>query len=247
MKFKILSILFLSAVLQTAWAQKEVPTTWETSVSKSDVKVGETIDLIFKAKIIDGWYLYSSDFDPDLGPVVASFTFTENDSYQLSGDIKPIGAKSKEDNLIWMGTYTYFLGKAEFRQTVKILKENPVIQAKLYGQACNDESGKCVPVIQQFSFNQIKVSAASEKKAQEQNVPSPDKGKSTQPKSPNGKNTTGMSPAPETMPDKAPAQYASTGLEQLKAQKQELLKISPQGEDLVTKELNDFVRKYGAN
>ncbi len=247
MKFKILSILFLSAVLQTALAQKEVPTTWETSVSKSDVKVGETIDLIFKAKIIDGWYLYSSDFDPDLGPVVASFTFTENDSYQLSGDIKPIGAKAKEDNLIWMGTYTYFLGKAEFRQAVKILKENPVIQAKLYGQACNDESGKCVPVIQQFSFNQIKVSAASEQKAQEQNVPSPDKGKSAKPKS-DSRDATGMSPAPESSrPGKAPAHYASSGLEQLKAQKQELLKTSPQGEDLVTKELNDFVRKYGAN
>ena len=246
MKFKILSIILLLAALQTAFAQKEVPTTWETSVSRSDVKVGETVDLIFKAKIIDGWYLYSSDFDPDLGPVVASFTFTENDSYQLSGDIKPIGTKSKEDNLIWMGTYTYFLGKAEFRQTVKILKENPVIQTKLYAQACNDESGKCVPVIQQFSFNQIKVSAASEKKAPEQNTPA-DKGKNEQPKNPDKKNTTGMRPVRETTPDKTPAPYTSASLEQLKAEKQKLLKPSPQGEDLVIKELNDFVKKYGAN
>lgn len=246
MKFKILSIILSLAIWQGAFAQKETPTTWETSVSKSNVKVGETLDLIFKAKIIDGWYLYSSDFDPDLGPVVASFTFTENDSYQLSGDIKPIGAKSKEDNLIWMGTYTYFLGKAEFRQTVKILKENPVIQAKLYGQACNDESGKCVPVIQQFSFNQIKVSPASEKNTQEQTNPA-DKGKKIPSKPTEGQNSTGMRPSGQTGPDNTQKQYASANLEQLKAEKQGLLKISPQGEDIVTKELNDFVKKYGTN
>lgn len=245
MKFKFLSIFILFVGIQTVLAQKEVPTIWETTVSKSEVKAGETIDLIFKARIIDGWYLYSSDFDPDLGPVVASFSFTENDSYRLEGDIKPVGSLSKEDNLIWMGTYTYFKNKAEFRQTVKILKDNPEIRVKLYGQACNDESGKCVPVIQQFTFDQIKVIADSGKNGQKKHTDTPLKNDEGKPKSSAGKNTTGMS-TPNAQPENTSGRPASN-LEELKAQKKELVKTNQQGEDLVTKELSDFVKKYGTN
>ena len=35
-----------------------------------------TAQIIFTAKIDPDWYLYSSDFDPELGPNVTTFVFT---------------------------------------------------------------------------------------------------------------------------------------------------------------------------
>jgi hypothetical protein len=217
-----LAVLTVSAQFQ----KKEEPTKWQTKLSKTEVKKGEIIELIFTADIIDGWYLYSSDFDKDLGPVVATFNFTPDASYELVGEINPIGAKSKTDNDIWMGTYTYFTRKAEFRQKVKILKDNPAIKIKLNAQACSDESGKCVPVIQQFTFSGIKVTAAAEQSAPETVPTAPDK---------NGK-ATGFKQL-------NPADY-STRLEYLKAEKAQLVKSSSKNDEVVV-QLKEFVRKYG--
>jgi hypothetical protein len=68
-----------------SFAQILQPATWNYEVSKKEVKAGETVDLIFTATLIKDWYLYSTDFDPDLGPTVTTFAFTPNDSYQPVG------------------------------------------------------------------------------------------------------------------------------------------------------------------
>ena len=89
--------------------------------------------------------LYSSDFDPDLGPMVTEFTFEPNEKYELVGEVQPIGAKKKYDEL-WEGEYTYFVGEAEFRQTIKVL-EAPLgtIQGSYAYQVCTDVDGRCIP------------------------------------------------------------------------------------------------------
>ena len=58
-----------------AYAQILTPATWQVSWSNEDVKVGEEVDVIFTVAIDKDWYLYSTDFDPDLGPMVTEFTF----------------------------------------------------------------------------------------------------------------------------------------------------------------------------
>lgn len=232
--------LLCSSIL---FAQKVEPTSWQTSVSKKEVKAGEVVELIFTAEIIEGWYLYSSDFDPDLGPVVATFRFTENDSYELVGDITPIGAKSKEDNLIWMGTYTYFKHKAEFRQKVKILKDNPQIKVKLNGQACNDESGRCVPVIQQFSFNGIKLVSAPAVK--ENPLKGPESAPQKDLKKKENSKTESTAKA-KNIKKLNPEDYPSR-IEYLKAEKEQLIQLSANGKDLVVEQLEEFVQKYGKN
>ena len=156
----VLFFIFCTSLILNA--QILTPVKWSYDVSKKEVKAGEQTELIFTATIKDNWYLYSSDFDPDLGPQVTTFTFKPNNTYQLVGKIKPVKPKKKFD-AIWEGEYTYFTEKAEFRQTVKILKANPKIEGNIEFQVCSEVDGKCIPGEEDFSFTQIKfISSASD-------------------------------------------------------------------------------------
>src|SRR5690606_14106027 len=102
----------------TAIAQILQPARWSYEVSKTETKVNEEVELIFNVTIHPDWYLYSSDFDPDLGPMVTTFTFQKHPSYALLGKIIPVNPKKKFDK-IWGGEYTYFTKTAQFRQKIK--------------------------------------------------------------------------------------------------------------------------------
>jgi thiol:disulfide interchange protein DsbD len=132
------------------------PAKWSLAMSKQEVETGQELDLIFNVVIDPNWYLYSSDFDPDLGPMVTEFTFESNDSYELVGGIKPVNPKKKYDDL-WEGEYTYFKGNGQFRQTVKVLTENFKVTGSYSYQVCSDIDGKCIPFDDEFVFEKIKV------------------------------------------------------------------------------------------
>lgn len=155
---RIFSILLFICITTSVWAQVLKPAKWTYEVSKKEVKAGEQVDLIFYATLDKDWYIYSSDFDPELGPQVTTFTFKPDDSYQLVGKVKPVGPKKKYSD-IFEGEYTYFTGKAEFRQTVKILKPDPKIEGSSEYQVCTDVTGQCIPFEDDFSFSGIKVLA----------------------------------------------------------------------------------------
>ena len=149
---KQVALLTLALLLALASAaQVLIPAKWSYDISNDSPAVGEEIDLIFYATIDKDWYLYSTDFDPDLGPMVTEFNFALNDTYELVGEIKPIGRKKKYDE-IWEGEYTYFKEKAEFRQTIKILKEGYGVKGEYLYQVCSDIDGKCIPFDDEFTF-----------------------------------------------------------------------------------------------
>jgi thiol:disulfide interchange protein DsbD len=85
MKKLLSSILLLLTLSTISFAQKVNPAKWTWSLSKPNPEVGETVDVIFTVSIQKDWYLYSSDFDPDLGPTVTTIKFTPNDSYETVG------------------------------------------------------------------------------------------------------------------------------------------------------------------
>ena len=118
----VLSLML--TVFSLALAQIQEPAKWTVELSKTDVKVGEKIDVVFKASIEDTWHTYSNDFDPELGPILISFEFEENGSYERVGKVKPINAHKKYDE-IWEGEVSYFEGTAEMRQTITV-KELPL-------------------------------------------------------------------------------------------------------------------------
>ena len=135
-----------------ASAQKITPAKWSWSIKPANPKVGDQAEVIFKVAIEKDWYLYSSDFDKDLGPTVTTVTFKPNAGYQTIGGLKAINPHSKNDTEIWNGTYTYFTDQAEFRQKIKITAENYKIEGSYDSQSCSNVSGLCVPIKGPFSL-----------------------------------------------------------------------------------------------
>ncbi len=148
MKKNLFILFFLASFISQA--QILQPAIWQYELSTGNFKVGDEIDLIFKATIDKGWHLYSSDFDPELGPMVTTFTFTANQSYKLVGKLRAINPKKDYDE-IFEGDYTYFEGKGEFRQTIKVLSESLYFEGNYEYQVCTDTDGRCIPFDEDFS------------------------------------------------------------------------------------------------
>ncbi|MGV3587285.1 MAG: cytochrome c biogenesis protein CcdA [Adhaeribacter sp.] len=163
MRYIKIIILLLALVFgqQTVQAQILKPARWSYDVSQKEAKVGEEVELVFNVNIMPDWYLYSSDFDPDLGPMVTTFTFQKDPSYALVGKIKPINPKKKYDK-IFDGEYTYFTKNAQFRQRIKVLSSNLNVKGAYEYQVCSDVDGKCIPFDDTFAFNQISVSGVAQ-------------------------------------------------------------------------------------
>lgn len=157
-------VLFLVFSTQ-AFAQFKTTTSWSYDASKTEVQTGDEIELIFKVNIIKDWYLYSSDIDPDVGPMVTEAEYEPNDSYELIGGLVPIHAKEKYDE-IWGTDVTYFEGKGEFRQKIRVLKKDLDITGSLTFQTCTDVDGQCIPGGADFDFNFIKVTGGEDMKAE---------------------------------------------------------------------------------
>lgn len=117
---------------------------WKAKVQESAFAKNDTIIVFFTAKIPQDWYMYSSDFDPNLGPIVTEFEFNENEQFERLGSVEPIGQKRKYDELFG-GEYTFFTKEAKFKQRFKVKIENPDIQATVSYQICSHVSGQCIP------------------------------------------------------------------------------------------------------
>lgn len=144
-----------------AWAQLKQKPTWQINVSKNQLKPGDITELIFTTNIDKDWYMYSSDFSEDVGPIVARFDFVKHASYELVGSIKPIGSHKHFDD-VFGGEVSTFEKKAEFRQKVKILQANPQIKVTAEYQQCSQITGQCILYENDFDFaGKITVEAAS--------------------------------------------------------------------------------------
>ncbi|MCX6193072.1 MAG: thioredoxin family protein [Cytophagales bacterium] len=152
MKLKYITFLLLAIMAIPAMAEKITPAKWSWSIKPANPKVGEQAEVIFKVAIEKDWYLYSSDFDKDLGPTVTTVTFKPGSGFQTIGGLKAINPHSKMDTEIWNGTYTYFTGQAEFRQKIKITAADYKIEGSYDSQSCSNVSGLCVPIRGVFSL-----------------------------------------------------------------------------------------------
>ncbi|HAR20705.1 MAG TPA: disulfide bond formation protein DsbD [Cytophagales bacterium] len=135
--------------------------TWKYEVSPKKASVGQEVELVLTAEIEEGWYLYSSDFDPNLGPIVTAITFKKKDGFEPVGKLKAIRPKRKFDD-IWGGEISYFVNKAEFRQKIKVLKEKPTAEATIEYQTCTLQDGACVGGEYDFSLDSRQLTVGSQ-------------------------------------------------------------------------------------
>lgn len=174
MRYLVYSLLLVGLFLQNTFAQVIKPISWESSILEENLEVGDTATLSFRAEIDENWYLYSSDFDPDLGPIVTEFEFEEDKSYELEDSLIAVNPSKGYDE-IFEGDYTYFKGKGEFQQKV-IIKEIPfIVKASNNYQVCSEINGKCITFDEEFTFGEKTKSAVGSTKVEDKEQTSTDK------------------------------------------------------------------------
>jgi thiol:disulfide interchange protein len=161
MKNTILLIILAFTTFIHLNAQILTPATWTYETSVKEAKTGDEIELIFKATIDKEWYLYSSEFPCEDGPIKTSFNLVPHPSYQLVGNLVPVNPVDKYDD-IFECDVKIFKKTGEFRQKIKILSSSISIKGESDYQVCTETTGQCVPGSEEFSFDQlIKVSGSS--------------------------------------------------------------------------------------
>lgn len=157
MKKILLLILFIAFAGSNSFGQFKKHAHWKASFSEKEVKQGGQVDIIFDVSIDDGWYMYSSDIAEDIGPLPTTVVFEESDAFKPVGSLRPVKPKKKYDD-IWKADITYFTGKAQFRQTIKVLKPGLLVKGTADFQTCTIDNGVCVPGSTDFQLSGLMVS-----------------------------------------------------------------------------------------
>ncbi len=155
LSFNWLVLILLSAFGNTLFAQihpqpsilKKTPE-WKITADKKEVAIGDVVTLTLTSEIEKDWYMYSNDFDPNLGPIAAEILFTKHPSFETVGKITPVGSKKHYEE-VWGGDVSVFTGKGVFKQKIKILSADPKISISLYFQECSEITGVCMPPFEQ--------------------------------------------------------------------------------------------------
>ena len=143
MMLSLLAIVFTTAL----WAQQLDPAKWTYTVKEvSDTEA----ELLFTAKIEEGWHLYSQYTDPN-GPLPLVFEFDKSNDYQLVGKVQEPKPHKEMDPLFGCEVSS-FSGTVTFRQKVKKLSANDFnVKGVFSYQMCNN--GSCIaPEDRDFSF-----------------------------------------------------------------------------------------------
>jgi thiol:disulfide interchange protein len=147
----LLHFIFSFLLVVPSFAQIISPPQWDIQFSSKSPKVGEEVELVFKAKIPLNWYIYSNDFDPDLGPLLTELFLEDSIGVERKVDLKAIDPKTKYEE-IWEGDVTYFDNEGEFRQRFTVTAENVKVGGHLFYQMCSDVTGQCINYEEDFNL-----------------------------------------------------------------------------------------------
>lgn len=122
---------------------------WSFSVEKIDESHA---NIVAKAKLIDGWHIFSVNHDPnkaDLTGYPTTFNFIESTDYKLIGKLKDgFKAETHKDEL---GVSLYFEKSASFKQKIEVLTDKPFKVGFEYSFQICDENGCLFPPDQEGS------------------------------------------------------------------------------------------------
>src|SRR5688572_6519745 len=130
----LLLVLFVSIQVS---AQVLTPAKVKVAVAKETLKAGEETELVISATIDDNWYMYSVDCDGECGPIPFSIDLSGSKGIDLVGKLRAIGHHTKYDKNFECDV-NYFVGKGEWRQTIKITSANAKLSGIYAGQVCTD-------------------------------------------------------------------------------------------------------------
>ena len=151
MKSKIFPIFILILfVSQSLYSQILEPISWEFKIDSSDFNSSGSIELNFIPTTELGWYIYSSDNDPESGPRT-EFEFYPNKTYSREGLITPLNVKTKFDD-VWDSEVRYLDNQGSFVQKIEPLDNNISISGFISYQVCSEIEKMCIPLEKDFTF-----------------------------------------------------------------------------------------------
>ncbi len=136
----IIFLILSCFVINIATGQIKTPVKW--SFDKKQVSDNE-YDLIFKAKIDDGWHVYSQFLESDEGPVATSFNFEDIKGYEVVGKTKEDGELTTKFSSLFGMNLAYFDNHATFTQRVKVAGSSAKATGYLEFMTCDDV--QCLP------------------------------------------------------------------------------------------------------
>ncbi|MCH2080931.1 protein-disulfide reductase DsbD domain-containing protein [Kordia sp.] len=139
MKIWIFLIAFFACANTPLTAQLN-PVKWDFSAEKVDLN---TYELVFKAEINDGWYVYSQYIGED-GPIPTSLYFADKLGVTILEQATEEGGKKIEgyDNMFDM-ELVKFAHKMIIRQKVKLI--NGATNLKGYLEFMTCDNAQCLP------------------------------------------------------------------------------------------------------
>ena len=161
---KLLSTLALALLCTLGWGQILEPVKWEMT---SEAVADDEFDLIFTARIDDGWSIYSQHTD-DAGPVPTAFYFDDGEHYTRTGEVAEKGKKKEGPDPLFGGVTVikFPKGPVVFTQRVKVSDFSKPITGFLEFMTCDDE--RCLPPTEvDFSFT-LEQAAANTPEAESQ-------------------------------------------------------------------------------
>jgi thiol:disulfide interchange protein DsbD len=170
-KFLLLLVLLFSISSTAVFAQLKKEPVWKMVSSKPNAKVGDEVEIILTSVIEKDWYMYSNDFDPNLGPIAAEFNWKKDPSYALVGKTKPVGSHKHYEE-VWKGTVSVMKGTAKFIQKIKLLSAKPKVKVGIYFQECSEVTGMCMPPYEQeYELKGLQVTASAETPSNTETTP----------------------------------------------------------------------------
>ncbi len=153
---RVLLIIFLGCLFLGLRGQILQPAKWSPSLSATTANAGDEIEILFNVKIDNDWYLYSSEFPCEDGPIKTTVTFEPNEGYELVGGLVAVNPMDKYDE-IFECDVKVFKKTALFKQKVRLLGTGVVIKGEYEYQVCTEVDGRCVPGDGEFLFDKIQV------------------------------------------------------------------------------------------
>lgn len=133
---------FASAIFfnMAIYAQQR-PISW--TIELNPLEEGEAFELVCKATIQDGWYIYSQFLNPDEGPIPTSIMLDENEAIEVIGEPSESGHKKEGHDPIFDMFIVKFSKTVDFVQKIKLTDKSTTISGVIEYMTCDDE--QCLP------------------------------------------------------------------------------------------------------
>ena len=129
--------LFLASVSSAQDTVEPPAPKLNISFSNSNPKTGDIIEVIFKMDIPNGFHLYSTSVKCEIGPFPFVIYLDKSDAYCTIGSLYSVGDKIMMDE-VFECEVGEFVKNAEFRQKIKVIKNDVAISGRYEGQLCTE-------------------------------------------------------------------------------------------------------------